>query len=128
MHIRYDDIIDKISEAPIWWLYGIPRYRSFAPNDLNVYAREAVLMRVECQMCFKQFDVGQYYPDKRFGGEHFPYREDPPSHASDVEEYCGGDSMGFSELQVLEFWRRVPGSTEWARDHSREEIFSEPSA
>lgn len=50
MHIRYDDIIDKISKAPIWWLYGFPRYRRFAPNDLNVYAREAVLMRVECQM------------------------------------------------------------------------------
>lgn len=122
MHIRYDDITGLIPEQPIWWLNGVPRYRAFNPNDLNVYAREALLIRVECQMCFKQFDVGQYYPNSAGGDGRLPYRDDPPSHSSDVEDCCGGESMGFTELQILEFWARR-GSVHWIRDREREVIY-----
>src|SRR5258706_3767394 len=133
MHIRYDDITGLTAEAPMWWLQGVPRYRSFRPDDLNVYANEVVLMRVECQMCFRQFDIGQYIPSAA-SFDKLPYHDDPPSHSSDREEYCGGGSMGVTELQILEFWRRTPfdpsphapNSFEWVRDHAQQAIYDSP--
>jgi len=138
MHISYDDITERIAEPPLWWLEGVPRYRSFRPDDLNVYAQTVVLTEVECQMCFRKFNIGQYSPSPGSpgaDGQQLPYRDDPPSHSSRAEESCGGESMGFSELRILEFWRRVgfdpvaepPIMPHWVRDKAREVTLSDPS-
>ena len=128
MHIKYDDITSRIAEPAVWWLNGVPRYRSFAPDDLGVYAREVALMRVECQMCLQQFDLGLYAPSHR--GDALPYHDDPPRHSSDSEDDCAGSTMGYTEVQILEFWRQVPFEPSadppimphWIRDHEREII------
>jgi len=133
MHISYDDITKRIAELPVWWLEGVPRYRSFRPDDLNVYAQEAVLMQVECQMCFRKFNIGQYSPSAYHPGQQLPFHDDPPSHSSHVEERCGGESMGFTELRTLEFWRRTrydpaaepPVESRWVRDHEQEIVYEE---
>ncbi|MEG3087256.1 hypothetical protein [Sphingomonas sp. PB4P5] len=136
MHISYDDITKRIAEPPNWWLEGVPRYRSFRPDDLDVYAQEVVLMEVECQMCFRKFNIGQYSPNAWHPGQHLPLHGDPPSHSSDAEESCGGESMGFTELRIFEFWRRArydpaaepPVESHWVRDHNREIAYKEDTA
>ncbi len=134
MHIRYDDITNEIDKPPVWWLNGVPRYRDFRPDDLNIYAQEAALLRVECQVCFKQFDIGQYGPASPSHARNVPYHDDPPSHSSDSEEYCGGGAMGFVLLRVLEFWKKAsPGESgshaylSWFRDHENEIICEYPT-
>jgi hypothetical protein len=131
MHISYDDITRRIVDLPIWWLNGVPRYDAFAPSKLSAYAHEAALVKVECQMCYKQFLIGCFGPSRH--GE-VPYRDDPPYHSSDREEYCGGNSMGYTELQILEFWNMTAWEPDadpfvvphWRRDPSRERIFAAP--
>ena len=133
MHISYDDITKRIAEPPNWWLEGVPRYNSFRPDDLNVYAQEVVLMQVECQMCFRKFNIGQYTPSARHAGQQLPFHDDPPSHSSWAEGGCGGESMGFTELRILEFGRRTrydpaaepPVDAHWVRDHDREIAYEE---
>jgi hypothetical protein len=55
----YDDIRSRIAQRPIWWdEHGVPRYRSFRPNDLaDIYAEEAALVLITCQGCGHEFRV-----------------------------------------------------------------------
>lgn len=59
MHRRYGDILDRINEPPLWFdEVAVPRFEPFAPNRTsNIYATEAVLVRIECQGCRHPFDV-----------------------------------------------------------------------
>jgi hypothetical protein len=120
MHIRYDDILSRIDETPKWWLDGVPRYDDFRPEDLNVYASEALLVHIQCQFCRHDFHIGLWDPG--------PYSSttfrillltnrtigvgDPPNACPDA---CAGASAGAEEIAVLQFWERKSGNPEWKR-------------
>jgi hypothetical protein len=55
----YDDILSRIAEEPVWFdEHAVPRYCKFAPDNLaNIYAGEAALAEVTCQVCKRLFRV-----------------------------------------------------------------------
>lgn len=110
MHIYYHDILKRIPEAPRWWLNGVPRFDAFTPHDLNVYAREALLVHVRCQGCETDFHIGIFDPAiaqaRSFRARLTSHRTigigDPPNSAC-----CpAGPTMSVDEVAVLEFWER----------------------
>jgi len=127
MHIDYGDITDRISEPPIWWLDGVPRYKPFQPHDLDVYARKVVLLSCACQSCGKIFLIGQHGRQS----EDLPYDDDPPSHSYGNGDECAGTTMTMEWIRIIQYWSRMPydpeveGSGQWARDSSREVVFDE---
>lgn len=128
MKPRYSDILERVPDEPVWWTqHGVPRFCRFEPNrGSDVYATWAVLLRIECQYCSKEFDVelvwGSFTPSRpevsiRSWRENprykwFPFRYgDPPSHN------CTGDTMSSVPLRVLACyhhnkdgsWERIEG-------------------
>ena len=55
----YDDILSRIAEEPVWFdEHAVSRYCKFAPDNLaNIYAGEAALAEVTCQVCKRLFRV-----------------------------------------------------------------------
>lgn len=114
MNQHYPDLIDKLGE-PMWWdERGVPRYLPFRPGLLNdIYAREAVLLKISCQGCGREFIVADSYSavdivlDKaRTLTERV---KDKSIHWGDPPNIncCGaGPTMNCEDLDVLEFWRR----------------------
>lgn len=126
MKALYGDILSRIAEPPKWWdENGVPRYDEFNPDDTpSIYAREAVLYRVECQQCGRPFDVAEDWSigravllvtdsnlqdaiersslswRTRQGLLHYG---DPPRHGG---ECTAGDTMNSVPRQVLQFWRK----------------------
>lgn len=115
MHQRYDDILDKISDPPQWFdENAVPRFRAFAPDDCaDIYAREAVLALVTCQLCghpfkvaFTHSRVGQALGDKRSLSDDIRERTlhfgDPPN----IGCCAAGPTMNSEPRRVLEYWHR----------------------
>lgn len=118
MYIEYDDIVSRIAEPPLWWLEGVPRYEPFHHQALCVYAQEALLVHIRCQICSKDFEIGLYdprpYSTPTFRALLNTRREigvgDPPNACC-----FPGSSMGAVEVAVLQFWERPPNQREWRR-------------
>ncbi|MGY4474025.1 hypothetical protein [Bradyrhizobium sp. USDA 3364] len=124
MHTKYADILSRISEEPSWFdELAVPRYGDFDPDAVaNVYAREAVLVLAACQFCGRHFRLAitrPYFKDDPdvatavcHRGLHYG---DPPN----VDCCSAGPSTTVVELEVLEYWWRVSGSS-WKREVSFE--------
>ena len=116
MQVRYDDILKRIPEAPLWWLDGVPRYDPFNRN-LMPSNREIALVRSACSMCGTIFDVGVYRPRD----SHFPSLRAEMEHYGEIllgdppAVFCcpSGYATTSSALEVLEFWER--DGTNWRR-------------
>lgn len=59
MRAGYSDIValaDKLDLRPLWWdEHGVPRYTAHHPDlSPDIYADEAVLLRIACQRCGEQ--------------------------------------------------------------------------
>lgn len=118
MHTCYADILSRIPEPPLWFdECAVPRYVPFAPNQCaNIYAKEAVLVRIACQGCQQTFDVAftsaaasEKIPPKSDGTplllrDYIAHKElhygDPPN----VECCAAGASMNSVPQTVLEYW------------------------
>lgn len=119
MHVLFNDITDRLGE-PVWYYHQkvcVPRYESFKPDMCGVYDDLAVLVRIRCQLCYKEFLVsvnsdkysrysytkeGKYTERKiapPTADEGF-YLGDPPRHN------CTGDTMCSDTLAIVEFWQK----------------------
>lgn len=59
MHHHYRDILDRVTEPPVWFdEHAVPRFGQFSPDEIaNIYADEAVLMLITCQACGHPYNV-----------------------------------------------------------------------
>jgi hypothetical protein len=136
MYIRYDDIISRVVDDPLWWSNGIPRYDPFQPSAVSVYCHQVALVHTECQICRQRFDVAIEPPGRLsdlrdvFAWQGRLDADDPPCH-DHRGEGCPGRSMSSFEMEVLEFWDRVPWDKErkieshWKRDSGMERPLAE---
>lgn len=132
MNHHYNDIRSRIAEPPRWFdENGVPRYDDFSPRDVaNIYAREAVLVRIACQGCGARFDVA--FSRDRIGWKCGKMVELPPLADSirDGSLHYGdppnigccpaGPTMNCDDLRVLEYWRRSKSGFDWDRDGALE--------
>lgn len=128
---HYGDIVDRIDETPRWWdEHGVPRFCCFGPDHLaNIYAREAVLLRIECQGCGTPFlvalsrsDLGRYgwTPDADYEttgkGTFGPLPGATLAERIEADEIHYGDppntgccpagpTMNSIPREVVEYWR-----------------------
>ncbi|MGY3581915.1 hypothetical protein ACVIGB_000013 [Bradyrhizobium sp. USDA 4341] len=125
MKQSYQDILSRIAEAPTWFdEHGVPRYEAFAPEMLpDIYAREAVLFKVNCQVCAQSFIVAK--------GGRLP--DDPAKSLRVAVDQCklhygdppatgccpSGTTMNSVPVKVIQLWRR-PSGLGWERDVSRD--------
>jgi hypothetical protein len=118
MKQNFTDITSRISTPPLWFdVEGFPRYDPFHPSiQSNIYADEAVLLKIECQGCGHPFDVC-ITSDRHFRKETLEELvktkqicyHDPPN----IGCCAAGPTMNSIEIKVLEFWKRV--KHEWTR-------------
>jgi hypothetical protein len=119
MHAYYGDILSRIPGAPLWFdEHAVPRYDPFTPASVaNIYAEEAVLMRIECQGCGTPFDVAMTHaspgsfskaPTPRYAHlllsdliEHrvIHFGDPPNAQCCDV-----GPTMNSVPQKILEYW------------------------
>lgn len=105
---NFKDITSRIKDPILWYdSNGVPRYDKFHPTLCpDIYANEAVLYLIKCQVCNKLFTVASTYNpwacnpktiylQIRDKSLHFG---DPPSHD------CSGDTMNCEDIKVLEYW------------------------
>ncbi len=116
MNNDYADITERLG-APQWWdEAAVPRYCDFGPNQAaNIYAKEVVLLHIECQNCGKAFKVAMSNSgfDVRMV-ELTPRRiaeaiADGSIHYGDPPNYgcCpAGPTMNSVPRRVLEYWER----------------------
>jgi len=59
IHRYYKDILDRISEAPVWFdENAVPRFCKFLPSETAyIHAQEAALVLIKCQGCPREFEV-----------------------------------------------------------------------
>jgi hypothetical protein len=119
MHVQYHDILSRISDEPLWWLDGVPRFSPFKPDDVCVHGIDTVLVHTECQGCRKRYDVAfrSVYMREKIAYMISLDLGDPPNACCRV-----GPTMSSIEVRILEYWRplsypnrgweRVP---EWER-------------
>lgn len=122
MHLDYSDITDRISEAPRWWLDGVPRYCEFSPDQVSIYAKEAALLLIEGQNPEGRFEVGVSSPSFKFRtslraslvayGEL--YIGDPPNYKGRATPH-----MSTGTVSVLQYWR-MDDRFGWKRDSTFE--------
>ena len=117
MHASYDDIMSRISTAPIWFdEHAVPRYCAFGPyRSANIHIGEIALAEITCQECQRRFQVA-------FSAVNFSEQTvaeairnktlhygDPPRHDGDPADRhacSAGASMNSEPRRVLEYWRR----------------------
>ncbi|MEO0401846.1 MAG: hypothetical protein AAF214_05675 [Pseudomonadota bacterium] len=119
MHRCYGDILDRIGTPPLWFDEGgVPRFDPFAPDLVDIYAREAVLVRIECQACRAPFEVAftnpaasKPLPDGTADGRRYPLLRDyimqRVLHYGDPPNvWCcdAGPSMNSVPRTVLQYW------------------------
>ncbi|GGX57238.1 hypothetical protein GCM10007385_27620 [Tateyamaria omphalii] len=120
MHTHYRDILDRVSDPVLWFdEAAVPRFEPFSPKlTANIYAQEAVLVRIECQGCRTEFDVAFTSPaaSKPIEPDDTRYRKypllqdyissrklhygDPPN----IRCCAAGASMNSIPKTVLEYW------------------------
>lgn len=119
MHYPLMDITDRISEDPIWWLDGIPRYCDYHPHEATFQSTN-LLVRVWCQGCGSTFDVAvgtsatlekgiidpvSGYPiDSKTGLIIRNVDDDPPFHLGKDGFNCIGNSMLEEWVAILQVW------------------------
>lgn len=139
MKAAYDDIKNAINMEPLWYdQNGVPRYAEFGPEMApDIYAREVVLLRIECQACQKRFwvemhscdwppeipmisdDINDWLAEGR-APEWFPiHYGDPPIHDCPG----AGNVMNCEDLYIAQFWKR--GKEGWYRVPELEVILDE---
>jgi hypothetical protein len=112
MNTDYSDIRSRIPEPPNWFdEHAVPRYCPFAPSEASdIYAKEVVLLLVECQACEHEFRVCLSWsamdgvrdiPPLSANPAGLEYH-DPPN----VECCAAGPTMNSVPIRVLEFWRK----------------------
>lgn len=126
MHHDYHDITSRIKEDPAWYdQNGVPRYGKHSPDACpDIYAREVILLKIECQSCHRPFMVqmstgpvawiaygaqGQYKENgiaRAIKAKAIHYG-DPPIHG------CVGDTMNSDPIRIIEYWRKA--RFEWRR-------------
>lgn len=128
MKADYTDIKLRCSGAIRWYdQNGVPRYADFHPNYCpNIYAKEVILMLIECQACGRKFKVEMHWHQTSgdmsiseaikkddLGYLHYG---DPPRHKDDgVGRNChSGDTMNSEAIKILQFWRKDK-NLEWER-------------
>jgi hypothetical protein len=144
MHASYDDIISRISTAPIWFdEHAVPRYCAFKPErSASIHIGEIALAEITCQECQRRFRVALSVVNFReqtiaeaIQNKTLHYG-DPPRHdgePADPHPCHAGASMNSEPRRVLEYWRRHDGRYvegtritntklyfEWVRDPSLE--------
>lgn len=132
MHRYYGDILDRIDGKPLWFdEHGVPRYRPFKPELLNIYASEAVLALIECQACGTEFKVAfagftqksesgrQDGLAMEIEGKTLHYGDPPNTQCCDA-----GPSMNSIPVHVLEYWVKphILGEGKGINKHGRETI------
>jgi hypothetical protein len=141
MHRQYNDIISRIDLPPIWWQEaGVPRYDQFDPHmSTGVYANEAALAEIACQVCEATFLVLIETPNAdrsiaaKIANQTLDYG-DPPNVAC----ACGGSaSMSSIMVRVVEYWAKADQRYvqngividnryhQWVRDKSLEITFED---
>lgn len=122
MYIEYDDILTRVSDQPVWWLNGLPRYDPFRPDDVGVYSREVALVQTECQDCRTRYDVAveprRYFADLRTLVAYTTALDvgDPPNARHAGISRCTGSTMNSLEIRILEYWRKDDVVRGWKRD------------
>jgi hypothetical protein len=110
MDLRYDDILNRIREAPRWWLNGVPRYDAFRPEDATVHSRRVLLVHTRC-VCgtdyFQGMEAGEPEFEKMLAQGRVGLG-DPPNACHIVGRgECTNFSTSCRELRVVECWERV---------------------
>jgi hypothetical protein len=118
---HYSDITSRIDAAPQWWdENGAPRYCPFGPeHTANIYAREALLLAIQCQDCGCGFSVAMSW--SWWPGHETSLRElvekdaihygDPPNTGC-----CpAGPTMNSIPKRVLQFWEQHDVVAGWRR-------------
>lgn len=142
MHRRYDDIILRISSAPVWWQEGgVPRYDPFHPEtSTGVYAQEAAVAEIATQCCETTFLVliETNMVDRRIAAM---IRDESLRYGDPPNVYCceaGVPSHSTVMLRVIEYWARADQTYvednritddayyRWVRDCSLEIVFNDP--
>jgi hypothetical protein len=127
MQTEYNDILKRIAAPPLGWLDGVPRYDTFHPREVEVYAHEVALVHVECQECSRRYDVavrrgpfGSLRDNIAYENE-LPVGDPPRACPEQLSMSHAGATMSALQISVLEFWSReghpIP---RWQRDHSME--------
>ena len=116
MFPQYNDIRSRISKEPIWFdCNGVPRYDEFHPDMApNIYARQVVLLWIQCQSCEEKFYVEMNAGP--FGDIRYPkelHYGDPPFHEDRQGRMCSGSTMNCDDLMVSQVWDKV--DFEWVR-------------
>ncbi|WP_336979541.1 hypothetical protein [Altererythrobacter fulvus] len=124
MYVRHDDILERVSDKPLWWVDGFPRYTPFRPRDAYFFAGEVALVHCQC-VCGNRYDIAIK------SGMHFSLRDeiayssetpigDPPN-ACHIRNSGACACMTVRQVEVLEFWARVGRPIPaWFRDHAWE--------
>jgi len=121
----YRDITTRIAEPPTFFDdNGVPRYEPFTPELLGVYDDFALLAKIACQSCGRQFLVGCGWP--RFNVFQDPIIErtlanlvrgfdygDPPRHSTPDNNRCAGETMSSDLVRIVEAWERT--GLNWSR-------------
>lgn len=118
MHHHYEDIRNRIKEAPVWFdEHGVPRYDPFLPTGAaDIYADEVALVEIACQNCGTRFMV--VFSENAFDRftektvaladavrSRWLHYGDPPNTGC-----CAvGPTMNCEDLRVVEYWRRSKG-------------------
>lgn len=124
MHQDYNDIRSLIPFPPKWFdEVAVPRYCDFSPQAVtDIYADEAALVEIACQMCEHRF----YVAFSRNRGDGWNVSSmlwqqiekqaidylDPPN----IGCCPSGPTMTSNSLRVLEYWSRLNTSRDWRRD------------
>ena len=113
----YRDIRSKLG-TPAWFdEHGVPRYCEFRPTNLaNIYATEAVLFLVGCQVCGKGFLVAM---SRCVSCYKRPDREQRPRLWRSAKRGLRNASMSSVPQSVLQYWSR-PQMGDWRQDHRLE--------
>ena len=122
MNPLYNDIEDRLGWPDFWDQHGCPRYATFSPKLVTVYAKVASLIEIACQDCGGRFSVGQpglsvidLVMSIRYQGStaaeyervlrQYPLEYgDAPGHGG-----CAGETMTTDLIRVLELWSREKG-------------------
>ncbi len=127
MNRYYADILERIDGPPLWFdENAVPRYCAFSPDWLDIYAREAALVLIECQSCQRQFTVAfsrSSMDDVLAHGRGLPartleqgIREKSLHYGDPPNVHCcpSGPTMNSEPLRVMEYWVRGKNFT-WER-------------
>jgi hypothetical protein len=125
MKEAYVDILSLTDRDPVWYdPNGTPRYCEYLPEVMpDVYARVIVFMRIACQCCGRQFNVGMSAGTFDWLTTVKPrewHYGDPPRHNC----LGAGETMNCTDIAVLRAWHRTQAA-EWVRCRDEEGLIDQ---